>query len=882
MSLKDSLTSMRRGLGIPSGKKVLIVLDQFEQWLHVGNPEDSDLVQALRQCDGGRVQCVVMVRDDFWMAATRFMRELELRLLEGQNSAAVDLFPVRHAERVLSAFGRAFGALPEDPSKTSSEQNEFLKQSALGLAEDGKVVCVRLALFAEMMKGKTWAPSTLNQVGGTKGVGAAFLEETFSASTAPPEHQYHARAARKVLRALLPDSGTNIKGEMKSYDELLRVSGYLRRPTEFDDLIRILDKEILLVTPTDPDGRHAEEDNSSVGEIGQKYYQLTHDYLVHSLRDWLTRKQKETRRGRAELQLNDLAAVWGTRREKRYLPSLFETINLRFRTDTRSWKPLQREMMRVARLRHCMRALGVVAVLSVLAVAVWQWVAFERERTAGTLVVAAVDALQNSRGDVVPYAIDDLAEFPPSMVINELRSRIPISTDRRRLTLSYALASLGQVDHPWLVAEISSATDSECGNIAAALSLDPIPSLQVLSEAIETADDGHDWQLKARLAIVALVMGDTSPAADMLRTENRPDPVQRTTFIDRFASWHDGFAEVAESIRDINDDSLTSGVCLAAGRTPVEDLTQHEAQVWQSLLGGLYVKHPAAGVHSAAGWALKSWNLELPNVSAEHPVSSERPEQRSFDWQWTPEGLTMIRISAGEFSRMSPIGQPERVQIKGDFWISDREISVDLFHRFIADETYAGEKPVEWQGEQESVSPTANHPVQQVNWIDAVMFCNWLSEREGRGACYVRRDDGNSHWRIVDNSNGYLLPSDAQWEFACRAGTNTRFACGDSNTLLDQYAVFGRQDHTEPCASRLCNAWGLFDMHGNVWEWVGVYSSRIYEEAAQEDERIIPALKILRGGSRGVTATQAQSDSRSWHRPVHRSHALGFRVVRQP
>src|SRR5262249_22211810 len=103
LTLKDSVTILRRGRGLPVTKKLVIILDQFEQWLHARKEElNSDLVQALRQCDGGLVQCVVMVRDDFWMAATRFMRELEIPLVEGQNSAAVDLFPIRHAEKVLA------------------------------------------------------------------------------------------------------------------------------------------------------------------------------------------------------------------------------------------------------------------------------------------------------------------------------------------------------------------------------------------------------------------------------------------------------------------------------------------------------------------------------------------------------------------------------------------------------------------------------------------------------------------------------------------------------------------------------------------------------------------------------------------------------------
>ena len=207
LGLVDSLAKLRKGRVLPPERKVLLVLDQFEQWLFARRGEENtELVAALRQCDGEHLQAVVMVRDDFWMAATRFMRDLEIRLVEGENSAAVDLFDLDHARKVLAAFGRAFGKLPENASDTSSDQKEFLKESVNGLAEEGKVISVRLALFAEMMKGKPWAPSTLKEVGGTKGVGVTFLEETFSASTAPPEHRLHQKAAQAVLKALLPET----------------------------------------------------------------------------------------------------------------------------------------------------------------------------------------------------------------------------------------------------------------------------------------------------------------------------------------------------------------------------------------------------------------------------------------------------------------------------------------------------------------------------------------------------------------------------------------------------------------------------------------------------------------------------------------------------
>jgi len=94
-----------------------------------------------------------MVRDDFWLSVTRFMDQLEVRLEEGANSAAVDLFSLRHARRVLAAFGRAFGALPESHEEAlDDEQREFLKQAVEGLSEGGTVIPVRLALLAEMVK----------------------------------------------------------------------------------------------------------------------------------------------------------------------------------------------------------------------------------------------------------------------------------------------------------------------------------------------------------------------------------------------------------------------------------------------------------------------------------------------------------------------------------------------------------------------------------------------------------------------------------------------------------------------------------------------------------------------------------------------------------
>src|SRR5262249_23232776 len=121
-----------------------------------------------------------------------------------------------------------------------------------------------------------------------------------------------------------------------------------------------------------PEGKEGAEESASPVQPGEKYYQLTHDYLVPSLRDWLTRKQKETRRGRAELLLADRASVWNARPERRQLPSLLQWLQIRWWTRKKNWTPPQRQMMRQAGRYHLARGLAVIVVLLLLLGASWE------------------------------------------------------------------------------------------------------------------------------------------------------------------------------------------------------------------------------------------------------------------------------------------------------------------------------------------------------------------------------------------------------------------------------------------------------------------------------------------------------------------------------
>ena len=907
LSLQETLAALRRGQGIPVGKKVLIVLDQFEQWLHANmEQENTDLVKALRQCDGLRVQCIVMVRDDFWLAVSRFLRELEVRLVEGENSELADLFDVGHARKVLAAFGRAFSKLPDDASETSKEQKGFLKQSVAGLAEEGKVVCVRLALFAEMMKGKSWTPAALKQVGGTKGVGVTFLEETFSSSTAPPEHRYHQKAARAVLKALLPESGTDIKGEMKSYDELLEASGYSRRPRDFDDLIKMLDREVRLITPTDPDGVDLDDDSVSHVEAGQKYYQLTHDYLVNSLCDWLTRKQKETRRGRAELKLAERSALWNAKPENRRLPAWWEFCNIRLLTKKKNWSQSQRKVMAKAGRIHGVRWGSALLLTLVIGVTIQQVVSAVRHRDQSAIAASeteserneiqtAVGAMSTARAIRVPYAIDDLKEFPHEMVLVELRKQFEPADEVRKLPLAYALAHFGDVRVQYLLSQVEGASPDEFDNFVAALDRSRSEAVAALEKAAYAAESKQNWQPKARLAMLALHLKAPSLAQETCRL--RPDPIQRTWFIEECSTWHGDLARLAKCLADSDDGSVRSAIVLAVGSARVADVPLLEKQAWKLVLANLYATAPDTPTHSASGWALRQWNQKLPEIT-----TSKAPVDE-MNWHVNSLGMTMLKIRAGSFVRRDskdPLDPrpddviDQTVTLTRSFLLSDSEVSRAHFQQFFSEWRQRvpfsfglnASPPLRPIGASTKYSPTEQHPVQNVSWYEAVRFCNWLSRKEGLTPCYGSPLEGDG-WRLIPEANGYRLPTEAEWEYACRAGTTTMFSHGDDESWLDRYAVV-RAKQTELPGSKLPNAWGLFDVHGNVSEWchdaIGGYGSEAAVTDPLRPDRGGP-FHVLRGGSFYHTAERSRSanrniDSSFVGRSDYRYAYNGFRVAR--
>jgi eukaryotic-like serine/threonine-protein kinase len=241
------------------------------------------------------------------------MEAVEARVLLDSNAMMIDLFDSRHAKKVLVEFGRGYGRLEPEPTAPNREQTKFLDQVISNLTTDGKIFPVHLSLFAETVKSREWSPDTLKALGGTIGVGEQFLNESFSASYAPAPQRAHEEAAKRLLAALLPDDNTAIKANSKTYAELLEISGYQNDPTRFRSLLQLMEGDLKLISSSD--SMEASSIESTEYSVDQTRYQLSHDFLVPSIRDWLASKQRATFVGRLHRSLSEQTMVWSLRRE---------------------------------------------------------------------------------------------------------------------------------------------------------------------------------------------------------------------------------------------------------------------------------------------------------------------------------------------------------------------------------------------------------------------------------------------------------------------------------------------------------------------------------------------------------------------------------------
>ena len=384
------------------GRKTLVAIDQFEQWLHAHDPlKASSLVDALRQCDGVNVQSILLVRDDFYSALSRLMQEIDVRLIEGENIAQVDRFTIKHAKTVLGLFGQAYDCV--DLDEPTPNQVQFIDSAIGQLAQNNRVVGVRLSLFAYMMKDEDWTLETLRQIGGVQGLVSTFLEQAFSSAA----RRRYEPAVRAILEALMPDADTDIRGAMRTYEQLITAAGYNNRDSDFRNLVDILDTELRLITPTrfDVDDDSADDSATPTSEHGS-YFQLTHDYLVPSLTDWL----RGTRAGRAKQLLKELSSRWNHKRIRRNLPTIGEFVSICRFTKRAQWTPAEAKLMKTAAFRVF------VSTCLTIAFFIFPITSVQVLRTLhGNKVDAAIEQLSTSGIDSLPSVADNVRPYLKDM-----------------------------------------------------------------------------------------------------------------------------------------------------------------------------------------------------------------------------------------------------------------------------------------------------------------------------------------------------------------------------------------------------------------------------------------------------------------------------------
>jgi formylglycine-generating enzyme required for sulfatase activity len=270
------------------------------------------------------------------------------------------------------------------------------------------------------------------------------------------------------------------------------------------------------------------------------------------------------------------------------------------------------------------------------------------------------------------------------------------------------------------------------------------------------------------------------------------------------------------------------------------------------------------------------FEFEVVTVDARGQITDRRKGEAEYRREDLGNGVTLdlLAIPGGKFLMGSPDNEKER----SDSEVPQHEVTVSSF--------WMGKYPVtqfQWRAvaalpkfktdlkSEPSSLKGNNQPVEQISWDEAIEFCVRLSKKTGRE---------------------YRLPSEAEWEYACRAGTTTPFYFGES--LTPEFArcksnivstVLSTKEKTAEVGSFLPNAFGLYDMHGNVWEWCLDHWHKNYQEAPMNGSAWVTGgdanRRVLRGGSWNSYPRYCRSASRYWYGLVVRDYyvSLGFRVV---
>jgi formylglycine-generating enzyme required for sulfatase activity len=418
---------------------------------------------------------------------------------------------------------------------------------------------------------------------------------------------------------------------------------------------------------------------------------------------------------------------------------------------------------------------------------------------------------------------------------------------------------------------------------------------------------------QANAAAALLRLGRPEPVWPLLRFS--PDPTRRSYLVQRLSPLGVEARVLAERLRAEPDATARRALILALGEYGPDQLPRALREPLTAKLLEWYRTDPDRGVHGAIDWLLRhpregpdprklDWGQgkALRKIDDDLKGVAPPPGQR---WQVARFGLTLALFPGPVTARLGsspdepgrfPYEVPHERRINRSFALATKPVTVAQWEQFR--KAY----PRLQHHCTEKYSPVPGGPVIAVTWYEAAMFCRWLSDQERideNQMCYPpiaeieKYQDGQKPLKLPDNylaRTGYRLPTEAEWEYACRAETVTGRYYGGGEELLPRYGWFVQNAHNRsyPVGQKRPNDFGLFDMHGNVWNWCQE-GGRAYEpnqggKAADdaEDHREVwdRVERVLRGGSFYNLAVVLRSAYRYGNRPTFRNDMVGLRVAR--
>lgn len=755
------------------GKPTLLVLDQFEQYL-ANTPLDlqHELVQSLRQCDGVGLKAILLVRDDFWNSISQFMHLLESSLSDQSNAMSLPLLNTQHAKRTLEAIGRAYACLPLSTEPISEAQRSFIELAVEQLSQEGTVVCVRLMMFAELMRKHPWEPRTLSRLGGMDGAAMRYLKESFDAHTAPISHRSVAPICREILRALLPHLPVETKSFAKSKKELSDLVGQTASRVQFEQAIGILEKELRLISTV------------GQGDDSKPIYSLIHDYLVKPVRDWIFEHEQSTWQGRARSKLTLLAARFEREPTTRNLPSVSEWFAIQSSVASARRTDLERQLMRSASRVVYAKLLSFMAAATILLGGAWFVVRAQSEvwQAERSKAVAAVDLFLASKPDGLDLAQKMVLGLKvPARSEYTTRQYLGEPNFDRRLTLLGAL--LGASLDPALV--VKSIDESE---------IDAQPVWRMAFGDSRLRDSvlkfaASDSRLSAKVHWLFLASGDFR-ALSWIEQSDEPSAIVLCHQIaacaleepDSAASWNSKELErvVAEKPMDSELHALATLLIGLVSPAAPHDWKRIERQ---AVSGRAAVAMPA------------QWYIEKSKNSN---VEFTPTEPNASDWRIEKPvpniSLPMVRLPAGEMVFTPPSGNkssaennPVLIAVDEGVWVTSDKISYEVASEFANSQP----DPIGFKLSNENGYAKFN------NAKAVFRFCNWLSESSGYESVYALQDSERDESKPeIQEVNGVFIKPDVD---GFRLPTRDEFlyiaTCGDQAQVIDSLYANAQMFH---------------------------------------------------------------------------------------